>query len=105
MCIDVGVVWNTFTEIRRRKYKQSDFNVMNKTRTENLLSVNKNTPIHLKVRHDGTIEVTFPGTNLSTLVAEDDCPIPINYISFTSYLTETKFIFQCPKSGNEITQC
>jgi len=102
--IDVGVNWNKATEIRRRKYT-GDFLVMNSTHTKNILSVNEKTPIRVKVRHDGTIEVSFPGTNFATVTAKDDCPILVNYISFTSYLTETNFIFQCPSSDNRITPC
>ena len=90
--IVLGAGGNTFSEIRRRKQTLPLYTL----RIKDLLSAIDPLPITIRITLDGLIEVSIIGQNKPLMSATDPNPLPISYMSFSSWgAAEGKWFYDC----------
>lgn len=96
--IVLGAGGNTFSEIRRRRTTLP----LQTIRMKNLLSAIEPLPINIRISLDGLIEVKITGQDQPIMSAVDKNPLPVQYISFSSWgTTEGKWFYDCKINSTE----
>lgn len=92
LCTVIGAGSNTFAEIRRQRQTHP----LRTIRVKNILSPINPLPLTIRITVDGLIDVRITGQEHSIINATDTDPLPIKFISFSSWgNTEGKWFFDC----------